>query len=122
MRAADSIGTNIAESYGRYHYGEELNFLYYARGSLSETKYWVRRCRTCNLLDTETCDNALKALNDLGIRLNAFIRTKRNQRTTTATKKLKESSIPYDYDIDQGHDQIEWLDDLPSSNYQLPNH
>ena len=33
-RAADSIGAYIAESYGRYHYGEKLQFLYYARGSL----------------------------------------------------------------------------------------
>ena len=27
-RSADSIGANIAESYGRYHYGEKLQFLY----------------------------------------------------------------------------------------------
>jgi len=39
VRAADSIGANLAESYGRYHYGEKLNFLYYARGSLYETKF-----------------------------------------------------------------------------------
>jgi len=33
VRAADSIAANIAESYGRYHYGDKLNFLYYSRGS-----------------------------------------------------------------------------------------
>lgn len=27
-RAVDSIGANIAEAYGRYHYGEKLQFLY----------------------------------------------------------------------------------------------
>ena len=42
-RAADSMGANVAESYGRFHYGEKLQFLYYARGSLFETKYWLNR-------------------------------------------------------------------------------
>jgi len=50
-RAADSIGANIAESFGRFNYGEKLQFLYYARGSLFETKYWLNRTSTRNLMD-----------------------------------------------------------------------
>lgn len=42
VRAADSIGANVAESYGRYAYGEKIQFLYYSRGSLYETKFWLR--------------------------------------------------------------------------------
>jgi four helix bundle protein len=42
-RAADSIGANIAEAGGRFHPADVRNFLYYARGSLRETKYWLRR-------------------------------------------------------------------------------
>lgn len=38
VRAADSISANISEGFGRYHYKEEKQFLYYARGSLFETK------------------------------------------------------------------------------------
>ncbi len=38
-RSADSIGANIAESFGRFNFGEKLQFLYYSRGSLFETKY-----------------------------------------------------------------------------------
>jgi four helix bundle protein len=45
IRAVDSIGANIAESYGRYHFAEKINFLYYARGSLYEAKFFVRRAR-----------------------------------------------------------------------------
>ena len=28
VRAVDSIGANIAEAFGRFHYGEKINFLY----------------------------------------------------------------------------------------------
>ncbi|MCB0211362.1 MAG: four helix bundle protein, partial [Anaerolineae bacterium] len=48
-RATDSIGANIAESFGRFHYGEKLKFLYYARGSLFETNYWLNRSSKRNL-------------------------------------------------------------------------
>ncbi len=29
VRAADSVGANIAESYGRFHYAERVQFYYY---------------------------------------------------------------------------------------------
>ena len=44
-KAADSIGANIAEAFGRFHYGEKVQFLYYSRGSLFETKYWLNRAK-----------------------------------------------------------------------------
>jgi four helix bundle protein len=36
-RASVSIGFNVAEGYGRYHYLDSLRFYYIARGSLDET-------------------------------------------------------------------------------------
>lgn len=38
IRAVDSMGANIAESYRRYHL-EKINLLYYSRGSLYESKF-----------------------------------------------------------------------------------
>jgi len=45
-RAADSIGANIAESAGRFHPGDVRNFLYFARSSLQETRFWLRRAHS----------------------------------------------------------------------------
>lgn len=41
-RAVASIGANIAEAFGRYHYKDKLVFLYNARGSLYETQGRVK--------------------------------------------------------------------------------
>ena len=43
VKAADSIGANIAESAGRFHPNDVIRFLYYARGSLRETRFWLKR-------------------------------------------------------------------------------
>src|SRR5262245_56283647 len=58
-RAADSIGANIAESAGRFHPADVRNFLYFARGSLQETRYWLRRARTRGLIPVETIDSLI---------------------------------------------------------------
>ncbi|MDJ0752362.1 MAG: four helix bundle protein [Ardenticatenaceae bacterium] len=72
-RAVDSVGANIAESFGRYHFGEKLQFLYYARGSLFETKYWLNRAQSRNLITEIEWATLLKELNDLLKQLNGFI-------------------------------------------------
>ncbi len=38
IRAARSVTANIAEGYGRYHYGENIQFCRQSRGSLEEVK------------------------------------------------------------------------------------
>ncbi len=42
-RSADSISANIAEGYGRYHYKENKNFCYFSRGSIIESKGWLKK-------------------------------------------------------------------------------
>lgn len=41
-RAISSVGANIAEAFGRFHYKDKINFLYHARGSLLETRHFLR--------------------------------------------------------------------------------
>lgn len=50
VRSADSIGPNIAEGFGRFHYKENKNFCYFSRGSIIETKSWLKKCKTRNLI------------------------------------------------------------------------
>lgn len=81
IRAADSIGANIAEAFGRFHYGEKLNFLYYARGSLFETKYWVNRAGKRALLTEDEQQAEAQALTGLAIQINMFARALKGQRS-----------------------------------------
>ncbi len=80
IRAVDSIGANIAESYGRYHFAEKIHFLYYARGSLYEAKFFVRRSRTRNLIAQVEFDEMMNDLQTLAPKLNAYINSKKGQR------------------------------------------
>ncbi|MBM4166350.1 MAG: four helix bundle protein [Ignavibacteria bacterium] len=79
VRAADSIGANIAEGFGRFSYKENIQFCYYARGSLLETRHWLRRAKKRNLLTAEQ-ENALKkVLQLLSPKLNAYIKVNKQQ-------------------------------------------
>jgi len=43
VRAADSIGANIAEATGRWHEADKRRLFVIARGSLYETQHWLAR-------------------------------------------------------------------------------
>jgi four helix bundle protein len=54
VRAADSIAANLSEGFGRYHYKENVNFSYYSRGSLFETKTWLTKAHNRNLIPDDS--------------------------------------------------------------------
>jgi len=62
MRAADSIALNIAEGYGRYHYKENENFCWYARGSLFEAKTANQKALNRNLISETEFNELLNKL------------------------------------------------------------
>ena len=49
VRAADSIGANIAESSGRWTLADKRRLLLVARGSLYETEHWLGRAEARGL-------------------------------------------------------------------------
>jgi four helix bundle protein len=73
-RSADSIGANIAEGYGRYHYKENRNFCYFSRGSIIETKGWLRKSKIRKLITIEQFDALFEKLQTIHIKLNAYLK------------------------------------------------
>lgn len=71
-RAADSIGANIAEGYGRYHDGEDFHFLSIARGSLEESRHWTQRAAVRNLIEEGVSSELLQILKDLDPQLRSY--------------------------------------------------
>jgi four helix bundle protein len=79
--AADSIGANIAEAGGRFHPNDVKKFLYYARGSLRETIYWLRRTKTRSLIPAPEVDALLEELEQLSREINGAIAFQKNRTT-----------------------------------------
>jgi four helix bundle protein len=75
IRAADSIGANIAEGTGRGSFQDNRRFVRNARGSLYETRHWLRRAHQRRLLSSEAINAIRPLLDELGPKLNAYLRS-----------------------------------------------
>ena len=96
-RAIDSIGANIAESFGRFNYGEKLQFLYYSRGSLFESKYWLNRALTRGLMEADETNNYAVRLSEVARQLNTFASSLKSQRkdSKALSKSIHEPGAEY---------------------------
>ena len=75
VRSADSISANISEGHGRFHYKENVNFCYYSRGSLQETKTWITKAYKRKLLLEDEYNSLYQQLNTLSVKLNNYIKS-----------------------------------------------
>lgn len=82
VRSADSIGANIAEGTGRRGFQDNKRFVYIARGSINETKHWLRRAYKRKLLTQEQIDTLKPILDALGPKLNAYVKSIGNVKET----------------------------------------
>jgi four helix bundle protein len=121
-KATDSIGANIAEAYGRFHYGEKLQFLYYARGSLFETKCWLNRARERNLMPPAESQDFASRLTDLARQLNTFAANLKAQRqgSRSGSKTLRETATEYSTDWSANlplftQEDYDWLASTPNT-------
>jgi four helix bundle protein len=111
FRAADSIRANIAESFGRFHFGEKIQFLYYARGSLFETKYWLNRASARELMSSTDSQNYVTRLTDIARQLNLCVSSLKGKRSGEITAEYLTSRLPEDF-LNTFFDEtdFEWLE------------
>lgn len=84
VNVADSVSANISEGYGRFHFKDHKNFLYFSRGSLSETKTWLTKGVNRKLISQEKFSDLIDRYNSLGIKLNNYINTIGNSGNTNS--------------------------------------
>jgi four helix bundle protein len=75
VRAADSVGANIAEGTGRGSFQDNRRFARIARGSLNETQHFLRRAFQRDLLTPGQVEELKPLIGELGPKLNAYIKS-----------------------------------------------
>ena len=75
ISAMDSIGANIAEGFGRYHYLDKNKFNYNCRGSLLESIHWLDTLFARKKVQKEKYDLLPCSLKSLHHKLNNYIHT-----------------------------------------------
>lgn len=73
VKASDSVGANIAEGSGRGSYSDNHRFLKISRGSLFETKHWLKRAEKRRLLNENDYNKLYNLVEDLIPRLSAYM-------------------------------------------------
>jgi len=79
IRSTDSISTNIAEAFGRFHYLDKNKFYYNARGSLYETLDWTEKLHERTLISEESKQYIIQNLLIVKQKMNAQIKRTKEQ-------------------------------------------
>ena len=75
VRAADSIGANIAEGYGRGSFADNKRFVRIARGSLYEVRHFLRRADKRALVPAEAKKQLQPLIKEISPTINAYLKS-----------------------------------------------
>jgi four helix bundle protein len=89
VKAADSMAANLSEGFGRFYYKENKQFGYYSRGSLYETKTWLKKAHNRRLVDDDAYESLRRSLESLAVRLNNYLRSIGTGATTVREECLE---------------------------------
>jgi four helix bundle protein len=74
IESTDSVGANIAEGYGRFHYLDKIKFYYNARASLNECNdYWIELLKERNKTNEENYKEFKNIATRLLVKINNLI-------------------------------------------------
>ena len=74
LQATDSVGANIAEGYGRFHYLDRIKFYYNSRGSLNECNdHWLELLNERGKVNSEKYKKFKSTAKQLSVKLSNFI-------------------------------------------------
>lgn len=76
IESTESIASNIAEGYGRYHYLDKVKFYYNSRGSLLESRHWFDvLTKRKKLTDQKLIRKYLDCYQELRLALSGLIKS-----------------------------------------------
>jgi four helix bundle protein len=93
VEAVDGVGANIAEGTGRGSLQDNRRFVKIARGSLYETKHWLRRAYKRNLLTNEEVSDLKPLIDELLPSLNAYVRSLNDSIEKTTKYKAQSTKV-----------------------------
>lgn len=82
IESTDSVGANIAEGYGRFHYLDKVKFYYNARGSLLESRHWLDLLIERKIIEQPLKSKYLILYRDMRLILNGLIKSALKQRAS----------------------------------------
>lgn len=83
IRSVDSVGANIAEGYGRFHYLDKNRFYYNARGSLLESRHWLCLLLEREIIKQQEFDDLVVLFSSIYRMLNALIKSQYDKKSNS---------------------------------------
>jgi len=92
VKSVDSIAANISEGFGRYHFKDRKNFMFYARGSHFETITWLTKAKNRHIISIEFYDGIISKMERLGVKMNNYINTLESNINKSTTYRNHDKS------------------------------